>query len=70
MQPAPESILKFVRCKYISTSKNVCRTNLYSCRKHGLKCMVACNECRGESCRNSVDIIEDMFERNPFDLFD
>ena len=32
--------------------------------------MVACNECRGESCRNSVAIIEDMFERNPFDLFD
>ena len=32
-------------------------------------------ECRGESCGNSVDIIEgdydeDMFERNLFDLFD
>ena len=74
MQPAPESVWKFVRWKYTPTSKNVCCTNLYSCRKHGLKCMVACGECRGESCRNSVDIIEkdydeDMFERNLFGLF-
>ena len=37
--------------------------------------MVPCGECRGELCENSVDIIEedfieDMFERNLFDLFD
>ena len=37
--------------------------------------MVACGECRGESCGTYVDIIEedydeDMFERNLFDLFD
>ena len=37
--------------------------------------MVVCGECRGESCGNSVDAIEedyneDMFERNLFDLFD
>ena len=75
MQPAPESVLKFVHCKCKSTSKNVCRTNLCSCRKHGLKCMVARSECRGELCGNSVDIIEedydeDMFERNLLDLFD
>ena len=36
--------------------------------------MVACGESRGESCGNSVDIIEedydeDMFEGNLFDLF-
>ena len=75
MQSAQESILKFVRCKCKSTSKNVYRTNLCSCREHGLKCMVACYECRSESCGSSVDIIEedydeDMFERNLFDLFD
>ena len=29
-------ILKFVRCKCKSTSKNVCRTNLCSCQEHGL----------------------------------
>ena len=75
MQPAPESVLKFVRCKYKSPSKSVSRTNLCFCRKHGLKSMVACGECRGESCGNSVDITEedydeDMFERNLFDLLD
>ena len=37
--------------------------------------MVRCGECRDELCGNSVDIIEedyieDMFERNLFDLFD
>ena len=75
MQPAPESTLKFVSCKCKSTSKTVCRKNLYSCRKHGLKCMIACGECRGESCGNYVDSIEKgydagMFERNLFDLSD
>ena len=49
--------------------------NLCSCQKHCLKCMVACGECRDESCGTYVDIIEedydeDMFERNLFDLFD
>ena len=75
MQPTPKSILKFVSCKRKWTSKNVYRRNLCSCRKYGLKCMVACGECRTESCGNSVDIVEedydeDMFERNLFDLFD
>ena len=74
MQPASESRLKFVRCKGKSTLKNVCRKNLCSCQKHGLKCMVACDECRGESCANSVDIVEEdadkIFDRNLFDLFD
>ena len=74
MQQAPESRLKFVdyKCKLIS--KYICRKNLCWCRKHGLKCMAACCECR-ESLKNSVDIIqedydEDMFEKNLFDLFD
>ena len=36
--------------------------------------MVACGECRGESCGNYVDCIEEEFdadlcERNLFDLF-
>ena len=74
IQQAPESRLKFgdYKCKLIS--KNVCRKNLCWCRKHGLKCMAACGECR-EPLRNFVDIIqedydEDMFEKNLFDLFD
>ena len=74
MQQAPESRLKFVdyKCKLIS--KYICRKNLCWCRKHGLKCMTACGECR-EPLRNFVGIIqedydEDMFKKNLFDLFD
>ena len=73
MQEAPESRLKIVNYKCKLISKNVCRKNLFWCRKHGLKCMAACSESR-EPLRNSVDIIqenyeEDMFEKNLFDLF-
>ena len=26
-----------------------------SCRKHGLKCVKACGDCRGENCRNAEE---------------
>ena len=29
-------------------------------KKDGLRCMVACDECRSESCGNSVDITEEL----------
>ena len=61
MQPAPESRLKFDRCKCKLISKNVCHKNLCSCQRHGLKCMVACGKCRGESYGNAVDIIEEDY---------
>ena len=66
MQQAPESRLKFVdyKCKLIS--KNLCRKNLCWCRKHGLKCMAACGECR-EPLRNSVDIIQEDYEEDMFE---
>ena len=53
---APESLLKFVRCKCKLSSKNPCGTNLSSCRKNGLKCVTACGDCRGETCKNSDEI--------------
>ena len=53
---APESLLKFVRCKCKLSSKNPCGTNLCSCRKNGLKCVTACGDCRGETCKNSDEI--------------
>ena len=62
MQPAPESRLKFVHCKCKSTTKSTFYKNLCSCGKHGLKCMVGSGECRVESCRNSVDIIEEDYD--------
>ena len=58
--PAPESRLKFVSCKFISTSKNVFCKSLFPWRKHGLKYMVACGACRGQSYGNSVGITEEL----------
>ena len=53
---APESLLKFVRCKCKLSSKNPCGTNLCSCRKNGLMCVTDCRDCRGETCKNSDEI--------------
>ena len=43
------------------------------CHKHGLKCVAACGDCRGELCNNMVteeNIVDDEeLERNIFDLF-
>ena len=68
---APENLLKFVRCKCKLSSKNPCGTSMCSCRKHGLKCVTACEDCRGENCNNAeeiLDVEEDNFEEGTFDL--
>ena len=61
---APEDLLRFVRCKWCkSSTKNPCGSNSCSCRKHGLKCVAACGECRGETCKNCDEItLEDDVE--------
>ena len=62
LDPAPESLLKFVRCKCKLSSKNPCGSNICSCRKNGLKCITACGDCRGESCKNAEEVIPDLEE--------
>ena len=59
---APDSLLKFVRCKCKLTSKNPCSTSICSCRKNGLKCVTACGDCHGEVCSNSEEIVLDTEE--------
>ncbi|XP_065911780.1 uncharacterized protein [Dysidea avara] len=66
---APETLLKFVRCKCKPSSRNPCGTNACSCRKNGLKCVTACGDCRGVNCKNTDDIILELEEEN-FDLED
>ena len=44
---APDDLLQFIRCK----CKSGCTSNLCSCKKHGLKCVFACKNCRG-CCEN------------------
>ena len=55
-QPAPEWILKFVRCKCKTSSKNTCGSMVCTCRKNGLRCVEACGECIGQFCSNQPDI--------------
>ena len=52
MHPAPDNVLKFVRCNCKST-KNQCNTNVCSCKKHFVKCVPACGGCHGQTCGNT-----------------
>lgn len=54
LDAAPDSVLKFIRCK--CKSKNPCGTNLCSCRKNGINCVMACGGCRGQSCNNCEEV--------------
>lgn len=53
--PAPENILKFIRCNCKLSSRNVCGTNLCSCRKNSLRCVAACGDCHGNGCQNEEE---------------
>ena len=50
---APENLLKFMRCKFKLTSKNLCGSSTCSCCKNGLKCVTACGGCCGGGCNNA-----------------
>ena len=53
LDAAPPKVLHFILCKCKSTGRNPCDSNQCSCRKFGLKCLMACEECRGQSCNNT-----------------
>ena len=59
LDAAPECLLKFIRCKCKLFSRNPCGNNSCSCRKHGLKCVTACGDCRGDSCQNAEEVTLD-----------
>ena len=50
---ARENLLKFMRCKFKLTSKNLSGTTTCSCCKNGLKCVTACGGCCGCGCNNA-----------------
>ena len=62
LNPAPEELLKFVRCKCKVTSKSPCTTKLRSCLKHGFTCVTACSGCHGTECRNVNEATPDEEE--------
>ena len=53
LNPAPEGLLKFVRCKCKVTSNSPCSTKLCSCLKQGLTCVTVCNGCHVTECSNA-----------------
>ena len=55
--PAPEDLLKLIRCKSCKTD---CQSNRCSCFKNGLKCSAICGMCRGVSCSNGQDVEADQ----------
>jgi len=54
LEPAPESLLKFVGCKCKLSTANPYSSNTCSCCKHGLKCVTACGDCRGTTIVMSI----------------
>ena len=70
--PAPDHLLKIVRCNCKMTSRNPCSSRTCSCRSNGLRCVPACGDCRGDSCHNSseLDVPDDLecSNRNVFDF--
>ena len=69
--PASETLLHSVWCN----CKTDCHSRQCSCKKHGLSCSVACGNCRGVSCANSVvpslsDLTDDFSDATDFDWFD
>jgi len=56
IEPAPDDLLKYVRCKCKASSRIPCSTNLCSCQKSGLNCVTACRDCRGEECQNAAPV--------------
>ena len=57
LEPAPENILKFIRCNCKTTSNNPCGTRACSCKKNGPDCVTAYGNCYGQQCSNNEVII-------------
>ena len=56
--PAPDDLLKIIRCK----CKTECKSALCSCRRNGLKCVTACAVCHGQDCTNVEEAAADDTE--------
>ena len=61
LPPAPQDLLKIVRCNCTTD----CSSGRCSCQKHGMKCSLACGQCRGSSCSNASPMI--TYEEDPLE---
>ena len=57
LKPAPQSLLKVIRC----SCKSYCKTKRCTCRKLGLTCSNVCGGCNGINCTNAsqMDLLDD-----------
>ena len=60
LPPAPNDLLKVIRCNCSAD----CSSARCSCQKHGLKCSLACGQCRGTACTNASAFVTDDEENN------
>src|SRR6218665_316434 len=70
--PAPDDLLKVIRCRCKTTSKNTCGTNLCSCRRNELPCVSACSNCHGSECNNCemvYDVDDETSSENDNDKY-
>ena len=58
LPPAPGELLKNIRCNCATD----CSSGWCSCQKHGMKCSMACGQCRGSACSNASLVVEDEEE--------
>ena len=73
LNPAPDNILRFIRCNCNTSKKSPCSMNVCSCRKKGLVCVPACGDCHCvncQNCENEVDMENDDEDGNIFDIFE
>jgi hypothetical protein len=70
LEPAPENVLRFIRCNCKISKNNACGTNVCTCRKNGLICVSACGGCYGVDCENSTYESEEEEEDDDGNIFD
>ena len=77
-EPAPDELLKVIKCNCQATSKNLWNGKQCSCPCNGLKYVAASGGCQETECQNCVTVelfekeennIEDEFDNNTFDVF-
>ena len=63
LPPAPDDLLRVIRCNCQSD----CSTLRCTCRKHNVKCSLACGNCRGSGCMNSDPLAHEEVDNDDDD---
>ena len=67
LEPASPDILNIISCKCKSLSQNQYGSDRCTWKKHGLKCVTVCKECRDDSCQNPQEVVlEDGLEDDDY----